>query len=167
MICTGSSPTRDMSEIGDGEDLWQWFRLEIRLSTFRRSTIPQNQFFIIIIIIIIIKNIEAETVVSQFFLLFFILYLFIVSQCRDSIVEEVSLPGNKRRYQESLEYSSPMKRFRVNRKGKVKGINLNWTCRMKWQNIAIAISKFVYQIRVCTRRFCLRILPLQTSTNPR
>ena len=35
----------------DGEDLWQWSRLEIRLNTFRRSTIPQKQFIIIIFII--------------------------------------------------------------------------------------------------------------------
>ena len=31
-------------------DLWQWPWLEIRLSTFRQSTIPQKQFIIIIII---------------------------------------------------------------------------------------------------------------------
>ena len=37
-----------VSEIRDGEDLWQWSRLEIRLNTFRRSTIPQKQFIIII-----------------------------------------------------------------------------------------------------------------------
>ena len=29
-------------EIRDGEDLRQWSRLEIRLNTIRRSTIPQN-----------------------------------------------------------------------------------------------------------------------------
>ena len=45
-----------VSEIRDGEDLWQWFRLEIRLNAFRRSTIPQKQFIIIIIIIIIITD---------------------------------------------------------------------------------------------------------------
>ena len=39
-------------EIHDGEDLWQWPRVEIRLNTFPRSTIPQKQFIIIIIIII-------------------------------------------------------------------------------------------------------------------
>ena len=38
-----------VSEIHDGEDLWQWSRLEIRLNTFRRSTIPQKQFIVIII----------------------------------------------------------------------------------------------------------------------
>ena len=48
-FCTGSNPTRGVSEIGDGEDLWQWSRLEIRLTAFRRSTIPEKQFFIIII----------------------------------------------------------------------------------------------------------------------
>ena len=34
----------------DGENLWQWSRLEIRLNTFRRSSISQKQFIIIIII---------------------------------------------------------------------------------------------------------------------
>ena len=47
----------------DGEDLWQWSRLEIRLITYRRSTIPQKQF-IIIIIIIIIKNESLAQVFS-------------------------------------------------------------------------------------------------------
>ena len=41
-------PARGMSEIRDGEDLWQWSRLEIRLNAFRRSTIPQKQFILII-----------------------------------------------------------------------------------------------------------------------
>ena len=41
-FCAGSDPARDVSEIRDGEDLWQWFRLEIRLNAFRRSTIPQK-----------------------------------------------------------------------------------------------------------------------------
>ena len=52
-FCAGSNPARGVSEIRDGEDLWQWSRLEIRLNAFHRSTIPQKQFFIIIIIIII------------------------------------------------------------------------------------------------------------------
>ena len=51
-FCAGSNPARAMSEIRDDEDLWQWSRLEIRLTVFRRSTIPQKQFIIIIIIII-------------------------------------------------------------------------------------------------------------------
>ena len=38
-----------MSEIPDGEDIWQWSRLEIRLNALRRSTIPRKQFIIIII----------------------------------------------------------------------------------------------------------------------
>ena len=38
----------------DGEDLWQWSLLEIRLNFFRQSAIPQKQFIIIIFIIIII-----------------------------------------------------------------------------------------------------------------
>ena len=35
--------------IRDGEDLWQWSRLELWLNASRRSTIPQKQFIIIII----------------------------------------------------------------------------------------------------------------------
>ena len=42
----GSNPARGASEIRDGENLWQWFRLEIRLNAFCRSTIPQKQFTI-------------------------------------------------------------------------------------------------------------------------
>ena len=38
----------------DGEDLWQWSLLEIRLNFFRQSAIPQKQFIIIIFSIIII-----------------------------------------------------------------------------------------------------------------
>ena len=53
-FCTVSNPAHSMLEIGNGEDLWQWSRLEIRLSTFHQSTIPQKQFIIIILIIIII-----------------------------------------------------------------------------------------------------------------
>ena len=47
-FCAGSNPACGVSEIRDGEDLWQWSRLEIRLNTFRRSTIPQKQFIVII-----------------------------------------------------------------------------------------------------------------------
>ena len=50
-LCAGSNYARCVSEIRDGEDLWQWSPLEIRLITFRRSTIPQKQFIIIFIII--------------------------------------------------------------------------------------------------------------------
>ena len=49
-FCTGSNPARGVSEIRDGEDLWQWSQLEIRLNTFRRSTITQKQFIIITIL---------------------------------------------------------------------------------------------------------------------
>ena len=31
-FCAGSNPACGLSEIGDGEDLWQWSRLEIRLN---------------------------------------------------------------------------------------------------------------------------------------
>ena len=50
---TGSNPVNSVSEICDGEDLWEWSRLEIRLNASRRSTLPQKQFIVIIIIIII------------------------------------------------------------------------------------------------------------------
>ena len=55
-FCAGSNPARGVSEIHDGEDLWQWSRLEIRLNAFRRSTIPQKQFIIII---------ENENIISS------------------------------------------------------------------------------------------------------
>ena len=45
-FCTDSNYTRGVSEIRDGEDLWQWSRLEIRLNAFRRSPVPQKQFII-------------------------------------------------------------------------------------------------------------------------
>ena len=45
-FCAGSNPARGVSEIRDGEDLWQWSQLEIRLNAFSRSTIPQKQFII-------------------------------------------------------------------------------------------------------------------------
>ena len=38
----GSNPARGVSQICDGEDIWQWYRLEIRLSASRWSTIPQK-----------------------------------------------------------------------------------------------------------------------------
>ena len=46
-FCAGSNPSRGLSEIRDGENLWQWSRLEIRLNAVCRSTIPQKQFIII------------------------------------------------------------------------------------------------------------------------
>ena len=48
-FCAGSNPARGGLEICDGEGLWQWYRLEIRINAFRWSTIPQKQFIIIII----------------------------------------------------------------------------------------------------------------------
>ena len=41
-FCAGLSPCC-MSEICDGEDLWQWSWLEIKLSIFSWSTIPPKQ----------------------------------------------------------------------------------------------------------------------------
>ena len=46
-FCEGSNPARGVSEIRDGEDLLQWFWLELRLNAFRRSTISQKQSIII------------------------------------------------------------------------------------------------------------------------
>ena len=43
-FCTGSNPAHGMLEIHDGEDLWQWSLLEIRLNTFCLSIISQKQF---------------------------------------------------------------------------------------------------------------------------
>ena len=41
-FCPGSNLARDVSEICDGKNLWQWSRLGIRLDAFRRSTILQK-----------------------------------------------------------------------------------------------------------------------------
>ena len=43
-FCIGSNPARKVSKIRDGEDLWQWSQLEIRLNPFHRSTIQQKKF---------------------------------------------------------------------------------------------------------------------------
>ena len=45
-FCGSSNSASGVSEIHDGEDLWQWSLLEIRLNAFRRSTITQKQFII-------------------------------------------------------------------------------------------------------------------------
>ena len=42
-FCAGLVPARGVSEIRDGEDLWQWPQLEMRLNACRRSTIPHTQ----------------------------------------------------------------------------------------------------------------------------
>ena len=49
-FCVVSNLARGVSEIRYGEDFWQWSRLEISLSPFHWSTIPQKQFIIIIFI---------------------------------------------------------------------------------------------------------------------
>ena len=70
-------PARGVSEIRNDEDLWQWFRLEIRLDTFRLSTMPQKQLIIIIIIIIIIIGIynklgfESNMKIQKLFIVYF------------------------------------------------------------------------------------------------
>ena len=44
-FCADSKSARGGAlKIRDGDDLWQWSRLEIRLNIFRRSTMPQKQF---------------------------------------------------------------------------------------------------------------------------
>ena len=43
-FCADSNPARGVTEIRDAEGLWQWSRLKLKLSVFRRSTIPQKQF---------------------------------------------------------------------------------------------------------------------------
>ena len=47
-FCAGSNPAHGSSEIYDGEDLWQWSWLKIKVNASSRSTIPQKQFIIII-----------------------------------------------------------------------------------------------------------------------
>ena len=42
----GSNPVRGVLEIRDGEDVWQWSWLEIKLNAFCVSTISQKQFII-------------------------------------------------------------------------------------------------------------------------
>ena len=46
----GSNPARGVSKIRDREDIWQWSRLEVTLTAFCRSTMPQRQLHIIITI---------------------------------------------------------------------------------------------------------------------
>ena len=41
-FCPVSNLACGVLEIHDGEDLWQWSRLEIRLNDFRQSVIPQK-----------------------------------------------------------------------------------------------------------------------------
>ena len=51
-FCAGLNLVCSVLEIRNGEDLWQWSRLEIRVNAFRQLTIPQKQFIIIIIKVI-------------------------------------------------------------------------------------------------------------------
>ena len=51
-FCTGLNTAHSVLHISDGEDLWQWFQLEIRVNTFCQSAILPK--FIITFIIIII-----------------------------------------------------------------------------------------------------------------
>ena len=49
-------------EICDGEDIWQWPWLEIRLNAFRWSTIPQKELIIEVLIskVLIDSNISHD-----------------------------------------------------------------------------------------------------------
>ena len=52
-FCAGLNPACDISEILDGEDLWQRSWLEIRRRAFRRTAIPQKQLINIIFCIFV------------------------------------------------------------------------------------------------------------------
>ena len=41
-FCAGLNPAGRVSEIRNGENLWQWSWMEIRLNAFRRSTISKT-----------------------------------------------------------------------------------------------------------------------------
>ena len=42
-FCAGSNPSCGVSEIHDGEDLWQWSRLELKLNAFRATLIEEEK----------------------------------------------------------------------------------------------------------------------------
>ena len=46
ILCAGSNSACGVSEICNGENLQYLPRLQTRFNTFRRSTIPQNQFIV-------------------------------------------------------------------------------------------------------------------------
>ena len=48
-----------------GKNLWQWYRLEIRLNAFRRSTISQKQFVMVIGILIKIFSSNAKQQINN------------------------------------------------------------------------------------------------------
>ena len=49
-FCAGSNPAASVLGICDGENLWQWSPLEIRLNAFHKLNIPQKQFIIMMMI---------------------------------------------------------------------------------------------------------------------
>ena len=73
-FCAGSNPTYSMSEICNGENLWQWSRLEIRLNAPLRSTISQKQFHSSAAVVptgVSLKTLSTKSVFSWLHLLFF------------------------------------------------------------------------------------------------
>ena len=83
------NPACGVSEIGNGEDLWQWSLLEIRLNAFRWSTIPQKQFIIIIIIIIIMIRPKNLDNISQIESWLFTLVPYKRCKCRGKYAAEL------------------------------------------------------------------------------
>ena len=66
-FCAGSNPAQDVLEIRDGEDLWQWSWLEIRLNAFWRSIIKQRQFIIKNFLIIFFHQISLAKIKVNIF----------------------------------------------------------------------------------------------------
>ena len=64
-FCTGSNLACGVLQVHDGEDLWQWSQLEIRLNAFFQSTIPQKQFIIIIITVSMQKISSIHTLILK------------------------------------------------------------------------------------------------------
>ena len=64
-FCADSNPASGALEIGEGENLLQWFLLEIRLNAFHRPTFPQKQLIIIIIIAVSLENPNNKLVIRK------------------------------------------------------------------------------------------------------
>ena len=70
-FCAGSNPAGGISETWDGENLWQWYRLEIRLNAPCHSTIPQKNNSIHQPPGVSLKTLSPRTVFSWLYLLIF------------------------------------------------------------------------------------------------